>query len=104
MRALADTLEVKLGLTAQQKSGVADILTREYEAMAASRRENPGADKVKEMVAKACADTDGQIKDLLTPEQQTQYAGLVQSPGGIFGVTLTPGAGRLSGEEGSSHK
>lgn len=96
---MVDNLVKELGLTEAQKTQVADIINKQSVAFreALSNRKE-GEDPREKMVALK-AETDTQIKAVLTPEQGVKYDEIAKSPMAMFGGGFG-GGGRRSGRGG----
>ena len=70
--AYIERLDQELGLTAEQRASVRDVLARQQEEMSAIWREiRPRADEIKTA-------TRREVNALLTPDQQARYADLLE--------------------------
>ena len=104
VRAISETIEARLGLSADQKRLVADIMTAQFAALSGVNHPGISREDLKAHIARVQAETADLIRAVLTEGQQAGFRELVKGPAGVFGMELIPNAGRLPGEEGSSSR
>lgn len=98
---MIDTLTKELGLTAQQKSQVADIVTVQMTAFREAFSNRKEGEDPQAKMAELKKDTDTKIKAVLTPEQGIKYDELAKNPMAMMGGGGFGGGGRRNGGGGS---
>ena len=96
-----ENLVKELGLTEQQKTQVAEILTKQMAAFRDAMANRKEGEDPREKMGELKKETDTAIKAVLTPEQGVKYDEIAKNPMALFGgAGGFGGGGRRNGRSG----